>query len=272
MSTLGERWRVPPGKKFALGKVDTGSTADAPGDKDSIESVVWDLGEELIALQERLWAEGKQSLLIVLQAMDTGGKDGTIKHVFRGLNPQGVRVASFKAPSEVELHHDFLWRIHDKAPANGEMVIFNRSHYEDVLIVRVHSLVPEAVWRARYDAIADFERHLVESGTTIVKFWLHISPAEQKRRLQARLDDPTKRWKFKAEDLDERKLWVDYQAAAEEMLQRTSTEHAPWFVVPGDHKWYRNWVVSRVLVDTLAAMDPQFPDPPDLQHCEIPDM
>ena len=271
MNHIGRQWRVSA-KDFALAKVDTASTEGAPGDKDSIESELWSLAETMADLQNRFWAEGKRSLLVVLQAMDTGGKDGTIKHVFRGQNPQAIKVASFKEPSEEELNHDFLWRIHHKAPANGEIVIFNRSHYEDVLIVRVHSIVPETVWRPRYDAIVDFERHLVESGTTIVKFWLHISPAEQKRRLQARIDDPTKRWKFRVGDLDERKLWPEYQAAAQEMLQRTSTEHAPWFVVPADHKWYRNWVVSRVLVDTLEAMDPKFPDPPDLQHCEIEDI
>ena len=271
MNHIGQRWRVPT-KGFSLAKIDTASTADAPADKDSIDPFLASLSEQMSRLQDRFWAESKRSLLVVLQGMDTGGKDGTIKHVFRGLNPQAIKVASFKAPSDEELKHDFLWRVHQKAPAKGEMVIFNRSHYEDVLIVRVHSLVPEAVWRPRYDAIVDFERHLVESGTTIVKFWLHISPQEQKRRLQARLDDETKRWKFNAEDLVERKLWADYQTAAEEMLKRTSTDVAPWFVVPSDHKWYRNWVVSRVLVDTLQGMDPKFPDPPDLQHCEIPDV
>jgi len=272
MSAPGERWRVAPGKKFELGKVDAASTADAPKDKDAVASDVASMGERIAALHDRLWAEGKRSLLVVLQAMDTGGKDGTVRHVFHGLNPQGVRVAAFKAPSEEERDHDFLWRVHQKAPAAGELVIFNRSHYEDVLIVRVHSLVPENVWRPRYDAIVDFERHLVESGTTIVKFWLHISPEEQKRRLQARLDDETKRWKFNPDDLVERKLWADYQAAAEELLQRTSTDDAPWFVVPADHKWYRDWVVSHVLVDTLEAMDPKYPEVRDLQHCEIPDI
>ena len=267
-----QQWRVTPGKEFALAQIDAVWTAGASDDKDVIASEVSSMRDRMVALQDRLWAEAKRSLLVVLQAMDTGGKDGTIKHVFEGLNPQGVRVAAFKAPSDEELHHDFLWRVHQKAPAKGELVIFNRSHYEDVLIVRVHSLVPEPVWRRRYDAIVDFERQLVESGATIVKFWLHISPEEQKRRLQARLDDETKRWKFNADDLVERKLWADYMAAADEMIQRTSTEHAPWYVVPADHKWYRDWVVSRVLVDTLEAMDPQFPDPADLPHCEIPDV
>jgi len=259
MSAPGERWRVAPGKKFELGKVDAASTADAPKDKDAVASDVASMGERIAALHDRLWAEGKRSLLVVLQAMDTGGKDGTVRHVFHGLNPQGVRVAAFKAPSEEERDHDFLWRVHQKAPAAGELVIFNRSHYEDVLIVRVHSLVPEDVWRARYDAIVDFERHLVESGTTIVKFWLHISPEEQKRRLQARLDDETKRWKFNPDDLVERKLWADYQAAAEELLQRTSTDDAPWFVVPADHKWYTRLVVVGAIVDAMREMDLAFP-------------
>ena len=269
---IGEPWLVRPGASFKLSDVDTGSRAHAPGDKDSIEPVLSDLGERLFDLNDRLWAEGRRSLLVVLQAMDTGGKDGTIRHVFRGVNPQAVRVASFKEPSEEELRHDFLWRIHRQAPAAGEIVIFNRSHYEDVLIVRVHQLVAEKIWRPRYKAIVDFERHLVESGTTVVKFWLHISPEEQKRRLEARLDDPAKRWKFKAGDLEERKRWPDYQAAAQEMLERTSTDAAPWHVVPADHKWYRNWVVSHVLVETLEAMDPTYPEEADLPHYEIPDV
>lgn len=255
-----------------MAAVDTASRAGAPGDKDTTTEALAPLNERLFALQERLWAEGKQSLLVVLQAMDTGGKDGTIRHVFRGLNPAGVRVASFKAPTAEELRHDFLWRVHRQAPAAGEVVIFNRSQYEDVLIVRVHESVPEKVWRPRYDAIVDFERHLAEAGTTIVKFWLHISPDEQRNRLQARLDDPDKRWKFNPVDLDERKLWPRYQQAAEEMLWRTSTDDAPWYVVPADHKWYRNWVVSHVLIETLGAMDPRYPDPPARTHCEIPDV
>jgi PPK2 family polyphosphate:nucleotide phosphotransferase len=218
-----------------------------------------------------LWAEGERALLVVLQGMDTSGKDGTIRHVFCGVNPLGVRVTPFKAPSEEERKHDFLWRAHRAVPANGEMGLFNRSHYEDVLIVRVHAFVPEPVWRARYDAINDFERHLAEEGTTIVKFWLHISADEQRRRLQARLDDPAKRWKFNPDDLTERKLWPEYRAAAEEMLARTATPEAPWYVVPADHKWYRNWAVSRMLVDTLEEMNPQYPEPKDLGHYEIPD-
>ena len=263
---------MPPGSSVALSTVDPGSTVHAPGDKATTETELAPLSDTLFDLQDRLWAEGARSLLVVLQAMDTGGKDGTIRHVFRGVNPQGVRVTAFKAPSEEERRHDFLWRAHRATPAAGEIAIFNRSHYEDVLIVRVHSMVPEKVWRSRYDAIVDFERHLAEAGTTIVKFWLHISPEEQKKRLQARLDDAAKRWKFNPGDLDERKLWPDYQAAAEEMLERTSTDVAPWYVVPADHKWYRNWVVSHVLIETLEAMDPRYPRPANLGHCEIPDV
>jgi len=263
---------VPPAKGFDLSKVDPASTHDAPGDKAATEAVRVALTDQLCSLQGRLWAEGKRSLLVVLQAMDTGGKDGTIRHVFEGVNPLGVRVTAFKAPSEEERHHDFLWRVHPAAPAAGEIGIFNRSHYEDVLIVRVHGWVPEAVWRARYRAINDFDRHLVEAGTTIVKLWLHISPEEQAKRLRARLDDPTKRWKFNPDDLEERKHWHDYMAAADEMLRRTSSAEAPWYVVPADRKWYRNWVVTRILTETLTVMDPQYPEPKDLGHYEIPEV
>jgi PPK2 family polyphosphate:nucleotide phosphotransferase len=268
---VGAEWLVSPGQPFDLPGVDPGSTPGAPGDKSTTEPVLDELSSQLATLQERFWAEGSRSLLVVLQGMDTSGKDGTIRHVFRGVNPLGVRVTAFKAPSDEERKHDFLWRAHRAAPAHGEIGVFNRSQYEDVLIVRVHAFVPEPVWRARYDAINDFERHLTEENTTIVKFWLHISADEQRRRLQARLEDPTKRWKFNPDDLEERKRWPEYQAAAEEMLRRTTTPEAPWYVVPANHKWYRNWVVSRVLVDTLEAMNPQYPEPKDLGHYEIPD-
>jgi PPK2 family polyphosphate:nucleotide phosphotransferase len=269
--TSDERWLVA-GKKFDLSGVDPESTAGAPGGKAETNDALDALNESLFSLQERLWAEGTRSLLVVLQGMDTGGKDGAIRHVFRGVNPVGVRVTSFKAPSDEERRHDFLWRAHRAAPATGEIGIFNRSHYEDVLIVRVHGWVPEPVWRARYDAINDFEQHLAEAGTTIVKLWMHISPEEQAKRLRARLADPTKRWKFNPDDLEERKRWNDYMAAANEMLQRTSTAAAPWYAVPADHKWYRNWVVSRILTDTLTAMDPHYPEVKELGHYEIPDL
>lgn len=270
--TAGEQWLASEKHPVDLAKVDPSSTERAPGDKAKTNDALGELSDQLFSLQERLWAEGKHSVLIVLQGMDTGGKDGTIRHVFRGVNPVGVRVTSFKAPSEEERRHDFLWRAHRSVPAAGEIGIFNRSHYEDVLIVRVHGWVPEAEWRARYGAINDFERHLVEAGTTILKFWLHISPDEQAKRLRARLTDPSKRWKFNPDDIEERKRWPEYMAAAQEMLKRTSTNESPWYVVPADHKWYRNWVVSRILIDTLAGMDPQYPKPKDLDHYDIPEV
>lgn len=265
-------WLVHGNDRFDLIKVDAGSTEGAPGGKRKTADATEGLHERMFELQERLWAESARSLLVVLQGMDTSGKDGAIRHVFRGVNPAGVRVTSFKAPSEEERKHDFLWRVHRATPAAGEIGIFNRSHYEDVLIVRVHGWVSEAVWRARYDAINDFERHLVEAGTTIVKFWLHISPQEQAKRLQARLDTDDKRWKFNADDIEERTRWADYMTAAAEMLARTSCDEAPWYVVPADHKWYRNWVVSTVLTDTLARMDPHYPTVKDLDPVVIPDV
>ncbi len=258
------RWRVEPGTEVDLGKIDTRSTDGAPGGKGPTEAVMDDVLHELQGLQERLYADGGQSLLVVLQAIDAGGKDGTIKHVFRGLNPAGCRVVSFKVPSEEERSHDFLWRAHDKVPAKGEVVVFNRSHYEDVLVVRVHDLVPEDVWRPRFDFINDFEANLAAAGTRIVKLYLHISKEEQAERFQARLDDPSKQWKFRKGDLDERARWDDYIAAFEEAITRTSTDCAPWYVVPADRKWYRNWAVSRILVETLEDMDPQYPPAEDL--------
>jgi len=259
-----QRWLVAPGDRVELAAIDARSTAGAPGDKHESEAGSAAMHAEMAGLQERLYAEGKQSLLVVLQAIDAGGKDGTIKHVFGGLNPASCRVASFKVPSEEERSHDFLWRVHAKAPANGEVVVFNRSHYEDVLVVRVHELAPEKVWRPRYDAINDFEANLAAAGTRIVKLYLHISRDEQAERFQARLDDPSKRWKFRTGDLDERARWDDYIAAFEEAIGRTSTGHAPWYVVPADRKWYRNWAVSRILIEALKEMDPQYPPAADL--------
>ncbi len=258
------RWLVAPGSELHLGKVDTRSTDGAPGDKDATHKASKAMQKDLAGLQERLYAEGEQSLLVVLQALDAGGKDGTIKHVFGGLNPAGCRVVSFKVPSAEERSHDFLWRVHARAPGTGEVVVFNRSHYEDVLIVRVHDLVPEEVWRPRYDLINDFEAALASARTRIVKVFLHISKEEQAARFQARLDDPEKRWKFRKGDLAERARWGDYMAAFEEAIARTSTGQAPWYVVPADRKWYRNWAVSRILVETLEAMGPEFPAAEDL--------
>jgi PPK2 family polyphosphate:nucleotide phosphotransferase len=263
-TTDSSRWRVAPGAGVHLDQIDTRSTDGAPGDKAKTEKASEELRGEMHELQERLYAEGTRSLLVVLQAIDAGGKDGTIEHVFGGLNPASCRVVSFKVPSEEERSHDFLWRVHAKVPAKGEVVVFNRSHYEDVLVVRVHNLVAEDVWRPRYRFINDFEANVVAAGTRIVKLYLHISKEEQAERFQARLDDPSKRWKFRKGDLEERARWDDYMAAFEEAISRTSTDAAPWYVVPADRKWYRNWAVSRILCETLADMDPQYPPAEDL--------
>jgi PPK2 family polyphosphate:nucleotide phosphotransferase len=217
----------------------------------------------LSELQEKFYADGGHRLLMVLQATDTGGKDGTIKKVFRGVNPAGVRMASFKQPSHHELARDYLWRVHAQVPRDAEIVIFNRSHYEDVLVVRVKQLVREDVWSKRYDHINDFERMLADEGTTIVKIFLHISKDEQKERLQARLDDPSKHWKFSVGDLGDRKLWDEYQQAYQDMVERTSQEVAPWYVVPADRKWYRDLVVSSILIETLQNLDLTYPENTD---------
>jgi PPK2 family polyphosphate:nucleotide phosphotransferase len=195
--------------------------------------------------------------------MDTGGKDGTIRRVFEGVNPQGVKVASFKVPTKEELAHDYLWRVHKVTPGNGQIVIFNRSHYEDVLVVRVHNLVPPEVWSKRFDQINQFERLLAENGTIILKFYLHIDLDEQKERLQARLDEPEKNWKFSLGDLDERKLWPEYTNAYEDVLSKTSTEYAPWHIIPANRKWYRDLVISSVIVETLESLNMKFPEPED---------
>jgi PPK2 family polyphosphate:nucleotide phosphotransferase len=256
-------FRVPPGSEVDLASIDTRDTGGFEGGKKAGRLAGAALTERLEHLQEVLYAQGKHRVLIVLQATDTGGKDGTIRKVFDGVNPQGVKVASFKRPTPEELAHDYLWRVHPHVPANGEMVIFNRSHYEDVLVVRVHGLVPEERWSRRYDHINTFERMLADEGTTILKFFLHISRDEQRARLQARLDDPTKHWKFSLGDLDERKRWNDYQRAFEAALMHTSTEWAPWYVVPADRKWYRDLVVASVLVDTLERLGLEYPPPED---------
>lgn len=210
-------------------------------------------------LAYRLFAENRRSVLLVLQGMDTSGKDGTIRAATTGINPLDFSITAFKQPSMEELDHDFLWRIHKATPGRGRIGIFNRSHYEDVLVVRVHKLVPRSVWRARYEAINRFERYLTANGTTVLKCFLHISKDEQRQRLEARLADPTKRWKFSKADVEERKLWDDYQQAYEDALTRCNTEYAPWHVVPADRKWYRNLVVSNLLRETLEKMDPKFP-------------
>ncbi len=254
-----DRWRLRPGERVSLADHDAGSTAGMPGDRQATIDQLGILSDELFALQDKLWAEARRSLLVVLQGLDASGKDGSIKHVFRGVNPQATRVASFRQPTPEELAHDFLWRVHRRVPAAGEIGVFNRSHYEDVLVTRVHGLVPEEVWRDRYDRINAFEASLARAGTTIVKFFLHVSFEEQGRRLQERLDRHDKVWKARPSDFAERARWDDYQTAYAEALERTSTEVAPWYVVPADHKWFRNWVISRVLIDTLDDMDPKYP-------------
>jgi PPK2 family polyphosphate:nucleotide phosphotransferase len=253
-----DRMLVPTG---SAPKLPDRPTNDKLGlaDKHEAESELTTLQAKLFDLQGRLWAESKRALLVVLQAMDAGGKDGTIRHVFSGVNPQGVRVTPFKAPSERELSQDYLWRVHANAPARGEIGIFNRSHYEDVLAVRVRHLVPERQWRRRYRHIREFERLLTDEGTVIVKIHLHISRDEQRKRLQARLDDQSKRWKFRVGDLDDRKLWDDFQLAYEEAITETNSRYARWYVVPADRKWVRNVAVSRILVHTLEKMDPKYP-------------
>ncbi|MFG0260354.1 MAG: polyphosphate kinase 2 family protein [Phycisphaerales bacterium JB041] len=254
---------VEPGSVVDLSAIDPGRTPGLSGPEAQERAAAETLHAENIramqGLQYRLWAEAKRSVLVVLQGMDTAGKDGTIRHVFGPLNPQGVRVEGFKQPTAEELAHDYLWRVHRKTPAHGRIVIFNRSHYEDVLVVRVHGLVPEAVWRRRYEEINAFERLLAGSGTTILKVFLHISKGEQKLRLQARLDEPDKLWKFSTGDLAERARWDAYQEAYTDALSRCSTEHAPWFVVPADSKWYRNWAISSIVRRTLERLDPKPP-------------
>ncbi|CAA9584286.1 Polyphosphate kinase 2 [uncultured Synechococcales cyanobacterium] len=249
--------RVYPEQPIRLADLDPNASESYK--KKQIEKTLEKQRQRLQSLQERLYAEHQRSLLIVLQAMDTGGKDGTIKHVFGGLNPQGCRVWSFKKPSDEESNHDFLWRYHQRTPQRGMISIFNRSHYEDVLIVRVKQLVSEKVWQQRYHLINEFEHMLVLNNITVIKFFLHISKDEQKRRLESRLEDPNKHWKFSSNDLKERLLWDDYQAAFEAMINHCSTAYAPWYVVPANNKWYRNLVVARTIADTLEAMNPQYP-------------
>lgn len=255
---------VAPGSRVDLQSIDAGATPGLSGPGEQERAAAETLHSRNVAalqgLQERLWAEGKRSILVVLQGMDTSGKDGVIRHVFGPLNPQGVGVVGFKQPTPPELAHDFLWRVHAHAPARGRIVVFNRSHYEDVLVVRVHGLVERDVWSGRYEEINGFERLLARSGATILKFFLHISREEQRERLQARVDDPAKRWKWSHGDLDERKRWGDYMVAYEEALSRCSTDHAPWYVVPADRKWYRNWVVSSIVRRALESMDPRPPE------------
>ncbi|MEE2641227.1 MAG: polyphosphate kinase 2 family protein [Planctomycetota bacterium] len=255
------QYLVKPGEKTKLSTWDPDDNGGIRQGKTNTREEFENLNSRLEKLQELLYAESRHRILIVLQATDTGGKDGTIRHVFNGVNPQGVKVASFKKPTPEESAHDFLWRIHHHTPANGEMVIFNRSHYEDVLVARVHQLVPEARWRKRYEHINAFEKMLADEGTKVLKFFLHIGRDEQRERLQERLDRPEKTWKFSKSDLEERKHWDAYQKAYEEMLHQTSTEHAPWHVIPANRKWYRNLLISRILVEILESLEMRYPEP-----------
>ncbi len=255
-----ERYLVKPGAKVDLAKIDSDErTLFQIGGKDESTKAFDKLQDELQDLQKVLYAQNKHKILLVLQAMDTGGKDGCVKHVFSRIDPQGLHVRSFKKPTEEELARDFLWRVHNKVPGNGEMVIFNRSHYEDVIAVRVKKLFPEKVWKQRYQHIVDFERMLAEEGTTIVKIYLHISKDEQKRRIVSRLENPEKHWKFHPDDLKDRELWSDFMKTYEDLLSKTSTELAPWYVVPANRKWYRNLCVARIMVDTMKRLNMKLP-------------
>lgn len=261
---------VAPGKRVRLADIPPDDTGPFKDKDEAAELTAANL-ERLAELQERLTASGSHALLVVLQAMDTGGKDGTIEHVMGAFSPQGVQVTSFKVPTEEELAHDFLWRVHKVVPRRGMVGIFNRSHYEDVLVVRVKGLAPEPVWRGRFDHINAFEKLLADSGVVIVKFFLHISPEEQARRLRARQRDPRKRWKFNPGDLEDRALWGRYMEAYEEALTRCSTPWAPWRVVPADHKWFRNLAVSQALVTVLEGLSLAYPPgPPGIEELPIP--
>jgi len=261
--------RVEPGTRVRLSRVDPAETygrekASAAGE------LAADLAR-LTDLQDRLWAESSKAVLVVLQGIDSAGKDGTIRHVMAAFNPQGCPVSAFKVPNTVEAAHDFLWRVHRRAPAKGEIAIFNRSHYEDVLVVRAHKLVPRARWSGRYDHINAWERTLVDEGTTVVKFFLLIDRDEQQQRLQARLDNPKKRWKFQLSDIEERKLWDSYIRAFEDCLSKTSTDWAPWYLIPANRKWFRNLAVAQILADVLRDLRPRYPKPAgDLSGVVIP--
>ncbi len=254
-------YKIDPDKPIKLKKLDANDMGEWKGKKKAGQKAFADLQSELTELQEVLYAEQKQKVLIILQAMDTGGKDGTIRSLLEKVNPQGVKIANFKVPTPIELAHDYLWRVHAKVPAKGEMVIFNRSHYEDVLVVRVHELVTKDVWKKRFEQINAFEKNLSEEGTIILKFYLHIDQEEQKQRFLERITDPKKQWKFNPGDLEERKLWGAYQEAYQDVLNKTSTPWAPWYAIPANHNWYRNLCVASVIVKTLRSLKLKYPEP-----------
>jgi PPK2 family polyphosphate:nucleotide phosphotransferase len=255
-----ERYWVKPGTKLDLGKIDSSEKTLFQGaGKHEFDPQFDELQGQLQELQKKLYAQNKHRVLVVMQAMDTGGKDGCIKHVFSRIDPQGIHVRSFKKPSEEEMSYDFLWRVHSKVPHRGQLVIFNRSHYEDIIAVRVKNIFPDDVWKRRQRHVVDFERMLAEEGTTIVKIFLHISKDEQRKRLEARLADPAKHWKIHPDDMVDRARWDDFMAAYEDAISKTSTEFAPWYVVPADRKWYRNLCVARIMLDTLKRLNMEFP-------------
>jgi PPK2 family polyphosphate:nucleotide phosphotransferase len=263
-----KRYRIEPGAKVDLGEFDPDDTSLCRDGKDAAREEIAKIEEKLRDLQELLFAEHKHRVLVVLQGMDTSGKDGTVRRVMAGFNPAGVRVYSFKKPTDEELAHDFLWRIHSRTPTRGEIVVFNRSHYEDVVVTRVHELVPRETLRERYGQINDFEHMLADNQTLVLKFFLHISRDEQRKRLQARIDDPKKRWKFQHGDLAERKLWDNYREAYERALSKTSTKWAPWWVIPANTKWYRDYLVGTIIADALKKLDMEYPQP-DLSSVTI---
>jgi PPK2 family polyphosphate:nucleotide phosphotransferase len=266
-----DQYRVNP-KKFSLKEFKPNDKSERSGDKAQDTLALTELATQINAVQDILHAEGKRKLLLVLQGMDASGKDGTVRHVFSECDPLGIRLASFKTPSSEELAHDYLWRVHQQVPKAGELVIFNRSHYEDVLIVKVHDWINEAECRRRYQQINDFERHLTETGTVIIKCFLHISKEEQKARFEDRLKDATKSWKFNPNDLKERALWDDYMTAYENAMKATSTEYAPWHVIPADSKTNRNLLISRLLLKSLNDMKLKYPPvPAEFKSIVIPD-
>ena len=253
-----KKFAVEPGKKVRLSKIDPAYTGKHETHDKALPEIQQNV-ERMDRLQYLLYADGSQSLLVVLQALDAAGKDGTIRHVFSGMNPQGTFVYGFKQPSREEAAHDFLWRAHARTPGRGEVAVFNRSHYEDVLVVRVHKLVPHSVWSKRYELINDFETMLSRNGTTILKFFLHISPQEQLARFKQRLDDPSRHWKISESDYSERELWPQYVDAYEDAMKLTSTRHAPWYIIPSNHKWFRNLAVSQIIADTMDDMGLKLP-------------
>jgi PPK2 family polyphosphate:nucleotide phosphotransferase len=269
MPHLLDELKVAPGSPPRLAERDPDQRLGAPSKDEGLERLER-LVERLSVLHNRLFAEASRAVLLVLQGMDTAGKDGTTRKVFTGVNPQGCYVHSFKEPAGAELEHDYLWRVHQVCPARGEIAIFNRSHYEDVVAVRVRRLVEQHVWQRRYEHIRGFERMLTDEGTAVVKVFLHVSKEEQRKRLEERIENPEKRWKFRAGDLEDRRLWDDFQSAYEDALRETSTDWAPWYVVPADHNWSRNLCVAEILVAALERIDPELPEPePGIENVTI---